>query len=433
MKVRTFHVASMHEAIRSIKETLGPDAVILSTKRVRSWDNGFGLLGGSVLEVMAAIEDDVAVPDAAPILADAEHVAPVSLSAPTVPAEESRFQKTLQGAMEQRSDNAKFANHPLLTAPRQAKTAGVASAPQSQAQTQHQAQGTAFQSFQRVYEDLLAQGVEHATAEACLRELRETLVEQGTSQRHSSLQLLRTVLLDRVTTAGPLLSTTGEQKIALFVGPSGVGKTSTIAKLATHYGIVEQRSVALITMDTYRPAGVEHLRLYAEVLGVELSVAASCEEAQEAIDLAREAELILIDTAGFNPYEPIAAQRWRGLLNRGLPMEVHLVLAAATRVPDLVVSTSQCVDVPSLRLLFTKLDETTGYGGIFEATHRTGIPLSYWGTGQRVPDDLVQAHVNRLGDLLLGGQVRTPGGGTNTAWDAQGTSPVVPGNRSYAR
>lgn len=327
--------------------------------------------------------------------------------------------------MEQKPDRANYTNHPLLTPPRHAQNPG--------AMSPTQAQGTAVQSFQRVYEDLLAQGVEHATAEACLRELRETLVEQGTSQRHSSLQLLRTVLLDRVTTAGPLLSTAGEQKIALFVGPSGVGKTSTIAKLATHFGIVEQRSVALITMDTYRPAAVEHLRLYADVLGVELSVAASCDEAQAAIDRAREAELILIDTAGCNPYEPITAQRWRGLLNRGLPMEVHLVLAAGTRVPDLVVSTSQCVDVPSLRLLFTKLDETTGYGGIFEATHRTGIPLSYWGTGQRVPDDLMQAQVTRLGDLLLGGQVRTPGGGTKTAWETQAPSTLTPGNKTYSR
>ncbi len=186
-------------------------------------------------------------------------------------------------------------------------------------------------------------------------------------------------------------------------------------------------------MDTYRPAAVEHLRLYAEVLGVELAVTASCEDAQAAIERAREAELILIDTAGFNPYEPIAAQRWRGLLNRGLPLEVHLVLAAGTRVPDLVVSTSQFVDVPSLRLLFTKLDETTCYGGVFETTHRTGIPLSYWGTGQRVPDDLVQAQVARLGDLLLGGQVRTPGGGTKTAWDSQASSTVVPGNKTFSR
>ncbi|MDL1890525.1 flagellar biosynthesis protein FlhF, partial [Nitrospirales bacterium NOB] len=68
MKVRTFHVKSMHDAIRSIKETLGPDAVILSTKRIRSWDNGFGLLGGSVLEVMAAVEEDAVVPDPAPLL-----------------------------------------------------------------------------------------------------------------------------------------------------------------------------------------------------------------------------------------------------------------------------------------------------------------------------------------------------------------------------
>ncbi|MBS0168880.1 MAG: flagellar biosynthesis protein FlhF [Nitrospira sp.] len=429
MKVRTFHVASMHEAIRSIKETLGPDAVILSTKRIRSWDNGFGLLGGSVLEVMAAIEDDAAIPDAAPILADTDEAPSAKIPSPSMLTEDSRFHRALQGAMEPKPEKPAFTNHPLLTPSRPVRTPAHAAA----AVTSSKGQGTAFQSFQRVYEDLLAQGVEHATAEACLRELRETLVEQGASQRPSSLQLLRTVLLDRVTTAGPLLRTAGEQKIALFVGPSGVGKTSTIAKLATHYGIVEQRSVALITMDTYRPAAVEHLRLYAEVLGVELSVAASCEEAQAAIERAREAELILIDTAGFNPYEPIAAQRWRGLLNRGLPMEVHLVLAAGTRVPDLVVSTSQCVDVPSLRLLFTKLDETTGYGGIFETTHRTGIPLSYWGTGQRVPDDLVPAQVNRLGDLLLGGQVRTPGSGIKAAWESQTTSTVAPGNTTYSR
>ena len=427
MKVRTFHVASMHEAIRSIKDTLGPDAVILSTKRVRSWDNGFGLLGGSMLEVMAAIEDDAAVPESAPILGEDERSAAAVAQAPAVPAEESRFQKTLQGAIEKREDQPRPASRQASFVPQELSRTAKSSP------VTKDGQGTTFQSFQRVYEDLLAQGVEHATAEACLRELRETLVEQGTSQRNSSLQLLRTVLLDRVSTAGPLLSNAGEQKIAMFVGPSGVGKTSTIAKLATHYGIVEQRSVALITMDTYRPAAVEHLRLYAEVLGIELAVASSCEDARAAIAQAREAELILIDTAGFNPYEPIAAQRWRGLLNGALPLEVHLVLAAGTRVPDIVVSTSQCVDVPSLRLLFTKLDETTGYGGIFEATHRTGIPLSYWGTGQRVPDDLVQAQVNRLGDLLLGGQVRTPGEQNGQPWIRQAAPAVVPGIKTYTR
>jgi flagellar biosynthesis protein FlhF len=97
MKVRTFHVKSMHEAIRSIKDTLGPDAVILSTKRVRSWDNGFGLLGGSMLEVMAAIEDDAAVPEDAPLLGEDERTRAAVAPAPMVPAEESRFSKSPAG------------------------------------------------------------------------------------------------------------------------------------------------------------------------------------------------------------------------------------------------------------------------------------------------------------------------------------------------
>lgn len=125
MKVRTFHVASMHEAIRSIKDTLGPDAVILSTKRVRSWDNGFGLLGGSMLEVMAAIEDDAAVPESAPVLGEDERPASPAAQAPAVPAEESRFQKTLQGAIEQRDDKPRPAGRQASFVPRELPRAGT--------------------------------------------------------------------------------------------------------------------------------------------------------------------------------------------------------------------------------------------------------------------------------------------------------------------
>ena len=432
MKVRTFHVKSMHEAIQSIKTTLGPDAVILSTKRVRSWDNGFGLLGGSVLEVMAAIEDDAAIPEPAPLLEHADGFDISDRPPPSLPEDESRFQKTLQGALD-RSPERNRAPLPSEQARPVVVTAGATRAKPGPARRKTETTGAGIPSFQRVYEDLLAQGVEHVTAEGCLRELQESLVEPGFSPGHSSLQLLRTVLLSRVSTAGPLLGKAGEQKIALFVGPSGAGKTSTIAKFATKYGILEQRSIALITMDAYRPAAIEHLRLYADVLGIELTVAHSCDEAREAIAHARDAELIMIDTAGFNPYESINSQRWRGLFSGTRPMDVHLVLAAGTRVPDLIVSASQCADVPSLRLLFTKLDETTGYGGIFEASHRTGVPLSYWGTGQRVPDDLIQAHVDRLGDLLLGGQVKAPMLGMNQLGDRQAAPSTMSGLKIQSR
>ena len=432
MKVRTFHVRSMHEAIQSIKTTLGPDAVILSTKRIRSWDNGFGLLGGSVLEVMAAIEDDAAIPAPAPLLEHPGQAALPDMPPPSLPADESRFQKTLQGAID-RSPERKRTSLPTRPAWPVLATASDKASKASPAGPKAEPMGAGIPSFQRVYEDLLAQGVEHVTAEACLRELQQNLVDQGPSPRHSSLQSLRTVLLAKVSTAGPLLDRAGNQKIALFIGPSGAGKTTTIAKFATKYGILEQRSLALITMDTYRPAAIEHLRLYADVLGIELTVAHSCDEVHEAVDNSRDAELIMIDTAGFNPYESIGAQRWRGLLDAPRPMEAHLVLAAGTRVPDLIVSASQCADVPSLRLLFTKLDETTGYGGIFETSHRTGVPLSYWGTGQRVPDDLVQAHVDRLGDLLLGGQVKAPMFGASQLSDRQAAQPPRPGFKTQCR
>jgi len=424
MKVRTFHVKSMHEAIRSIKDTLGPEAVILSTKRVRSWDNGFGLLGGSVLEVMAAVEDDVAIPDPAPLLDQDDQPRSTASPVPVLPAAESGFQKTLQGAMDRSAEGPR----PL---PRQAQVLiRNTGATQDSILEKGECHGS-IQSFQRVYEDLLAQGVEHVTAESCLRELQATLIDPNVSRSCSSLQLLRTVLLAKIKAAGPLLGAGGQQKIALFIGPSGVGKTSTIAKLATHYGIVEQRGIALITMDTYRPAAVEQLRLYADVLGIELFAAGSCDEVGGALEQAREAELILIDTPGFNPYEPIAAQRWRGLLSGVAAIEAHLVLAAGTRVPDLMVSINGCVDVPSLRLLFTKLDETSGYGGIFEAAHRTGVPLSYWGSGQRVPDDLMPAQVDRLGDLLLGGQVNVPKPSAHRAWPRHEEQAILPGIKTH--
>ncbi|HET9960726.1 MAG TPA: flagellar biosynthesis protein FlhF [Nitrospiraceae bacterium] len=406
MNVRTFHVKSMHEAIRAIKEALGPEAVILSTKRVRSWGNGFGLLGGSMLEVVAANdeESDAGNPPVAregeiAERAGAEHSA-VSATGATP------FEHTLRGAMV----NGAVREPAPKKGPTQDKTpAGVGFFVRNYAS---RAGTSGIESFERVYDDLLAHGVEAETAEQCLRELQATLVEPGQSGKASSLQLLRTVLLSRITTVGPLLAPRGDRKVALFIGPSGVGKTSTIAKLATHYGLVEQRSVVLITMDTFRPAAVEQLRLYAEVLGIDLRVAGTSDEVRAAIDESREAELVLIDTPGLLPYQPLEGQRWRDLVKAGYPLEIHLVMAAGTRVPDLVATVSNCIDLPALRLLFTKLDETRGYGGIFETTHRTGVPLSYWGTGQRVPDDLVLARVERLGDLLLGGHLWLSGAAT---------------------
>ena len=128
-----------------------------------------------------------------------------------------------------------------------------------------------------------------------------------------------------------------------------------------------------------------------------------------AIAQAREAELILIDTAGFNPYETDRGAAVARVAERGPSHGSPSVLAAGTRVPDIVVSTSHVWTCPRCDCCLPSWMKRPGMAEFLKPRIGPGIPLSYWGTGQRVPDDLVQAQVNRLGDLLLGGQVRTPG------------------------
>ena len=157
---------------------------------------------------------------------------------------------------------------------------------------------------------LIAQGLRDTTAYTCLRELQEHLRDPDRTVPHFMLQLLRSLLTDRVRPAGPLLATEEEQKIAVFVGPSGVGKTTTIAKLAAFYRLEEKRSVALVTIDNYRPAAVEQLRLYANVLGVDLATSSTGEEARDCMAQFNQAELILVDTPGFNPMQRLPVDYW---------------------------------------------------------------------------------------------------------------------------
>jgi flagellar biosynthesis protein FlhF len=227
-----------------------------------------------------------------------------------------------------------------------------------------------------------------------------------------------------------LLDAENDYKVAMFIGPSGAGKTTAIVKLAAHFRLQENRSVALITLDTCRMAAVEQLRTYAHVLGVPLETVQSTAEVVEAIRRHRQASLILIDTPGLGPHETAQLMNLAGLKDSYGSIETHLVLSATTRMQDLRRTVARYTACAPSRLLFTKLDETEEYGNLFELAYQTTLPLSYWSNGQRVPEDFEPAEPARLADLLLDrGSARfTPSGlsssiGRDSVVSMGGTTP----------
>jgi flagellar biosynthesis protein FlhF len=200
-----------------------------------------------------------------------------------------------------------------------------------------------------------------------------------------------------------LLVHSGLRKVVMLVGPTGVGKTTTIAKLAAHYALQLKRKVALITLDTYRVAAVEQLRVYANILGLPVDVAITGQDLSELLDKRKDADLILIDTAGRSPRDEMGLVELPPERAKDRPIEMHLVLAAVTQEVDLEAIIAKYSSLPVHRLIFTKVDETTHLGPIFNLVRRTGLPVSYVSTGQCVPDDLALATPGLLADLLLEG------------------------------
>jgi flagellar biosynthesis protein FlhF len=182
-----------------------------------------------------------------------------------------------------------------------------------------------------------------------------------------------------------------------------VGKTTTIAKLAALYALQQKRKVALITLDTYRVAAVEQLRVYGTILGLTVDVALTCEDLAGLLRMRTSADLILIDTAGRSPLDQAAMRELKKLVGPNRQVEAHLLLSAATREADLTVVLERFMTLPIKSLIFSKLDETTQFGGLINVLQRTGLPLSYLSTGQRVPEDLEVATPQLLAELLLDG------------------------------
>ena len=235
--------------------------------------------------------------------------------------------------------------------------------------------------------------------------LLQGIDESGNSGRENYNTLLRGRIMSYFRNTAGIIVRPGYCKTVALVGPTGVGKTTTVAKLAANFALREKFRVALITADTYRIAAVEQLKTYADLIGIPIEVIYTPQELKGAMQRHQDKQLVLIDTAGRSPANQPQMMELENLLAVDSSIEKHLVLSATTKFTECLDAVARFRPSRPQRYLFTKLDEACNLGTLLSLMHHDPKPLSYITTGQNVPDDIEPADPERLTNLMLRGGI----------------------------
>jgi flagellar biosynthesis GTPase FlhF len=223
------------------------------------------------------------------------------------------------------------------------------------------------------------------------------------TRKSHCLDLAREELMSLIRVASDPCLSRGKQRkrIACLVGPPGVGKTTTLVKLAMLYGVHSRHRVQILSIDNYRIAAAEQLRSYATILGIGFESFPNLEALERGLDDYSSKDLVLLDTPGLSAQSESLVEDLSEFLDRTEESVVHLVLSASMKQTDLKRLSERVQDVPIDSLIFTKLDETEVYGSLLNEAYRMQKPVTYLCTGQRVPEDIEAASKTNLQDLLL--------------------------------
>lgn len=390
----------MSDALALVRRELGADAAVLHTREVqlKRW---FGLVAGPrIIEVTASCGVNV----------------PSLLPAKELPQQTSGRQQS----------------SPTYSRPRPATPPGLLNAPRPQQTVSKtvspgiQEQGVREQiaDLQSMVKELCQRSKGHKMgdlpeelfrlftklidADVC-EELAQELVERlrresrgRVGDQHMLESRISQMIEADLFAAGPIAITPGQCRVVALVGPTGVGKTTTIAKLAANYRLKEKRRVGLITVDTYRIAAVEQLRTYANIIDLPMEVVSTPKEMREAVRQMSSMDLVLIDTAGRSPKDEVRLQELRAFVSEASADEVHLVLSSVAASRTLEQTAERFSAVGTTAMILTKLDEASGLGNLLPVLRSSRLPLSYLTNGQNVPDDIEVANPPRLAKLILG-------------------------------
>ena len=452
MTINKFQGKTEEEAIALAKEKMGQDVLIMSTRVVKP-KGLFGFLKTSMYEVTAAVEErntgekPIVTPRTSPKPAEIEPKVSLDLS-----ADEELSIKDLYNTEYKPEESVTYENKGHKQHKPEKKAAPViVEKPENDRKndvlTDADYIGEKLGSLQNLLEQTLADeskqkgrgetftGYDHKFEEegnrhdgenpAFVKTLYKILINNEVDERYinkllddlmkviksnaSIDHILSNVYQKMVLNFGDTkeIDTEGKKpKIVFFIGPTGVGKTTTIAKIASRYKVGEGKSVAFLTADTYRIAATDQLKTYAGILDAPLNIIYKPEELFVAVEEFRNYDMIFVDTAGFSHKNASQKEDTAALIKQvpeGMDVTVYLVLSLATKYRDLKEICDAYKEISDYSLIFTKLDETDVYGNLYNISQYTGASISYVTNGQNVPDDISVFDTQATVKALLGG------------------------------
>ena len=415
MIIKKFQGKTEADAIEQAKKELGPNVVIMNVKNVKR-KGLFAFLKPQRVEVTAALEEEsertayvkkeepvkveesipVPVNKAQPIFSE-ETIRQFELSAGVKTKDSEKVENAETKAIEEKLDNLQN----LLEQKLQPKEAEAV-----QTETAVDEKSAEIIKFEKLlYNKMIENEVNETYANQIIEEMEKNIkpnmpFEQALANIYQKI-ILKFGKPETITPAklGP--------KVVFFIGPTGVGKTTTIAKIASKFSVEGKKKVALLTTDTYRIAAAEQLRTYANILEVPFRVIYSVEEIQNALKDLKDYDYIFVDTAGHshkNESQKANMNSFIHAVDDTIEKEAYLVLSATTKYRDLLSIADSYSEMIDYKLIFTKLDETITLGNLLNLKLYTGAPLSYVTCGQNVPDDIEQFNPQKTVKLLLGGK-----------------------------
>lgn len=404
MIIKKFQGKTESEATATAQKELGPGVVVMNVKNIKRKGMA-ALFKPPLVEITVALEDEeerftpVKKESGTPVIAAQKQTAAAGvILQPAFGAEEKAAEV---GVIEEKLDSLQSLIVQQLQ--RQEESKEEEKSQEKEAEEEEDAE---FVKFMRLlYNTMLENEVEEKYINQIIDEI-EKIQKPGMPIDYALANIYQKMVLKFGKPMGITPSRKGP-KVVFFLGPTGVGKTTTIAKLASRFSVVEKKKIALLTADTYRIAAAEQLRTYANILEVPFRVIYTIEEIENAMKEFKNFDYIFVDTAGHSHKNEAQKENMNTFVHSVDGMaekEVFLVVSATMKYRDLLSIADSYKEMVDFKLIFTKLDETTALGNLLNLKLHTESPLSYVTYGQNVPDDIECFNPQKTVKQLLGGK-----------------------------